>query len=65
MNLFDRKELLKLIFSHEQVRRKVFRIAIDPEVGSVAIGHIIRVGNVVLTLIPYANNKFVVCKNSL
>ncbi len=64
-NIFDRKELLKVIFSHGQVRRKVFSIAINAEGVSMAIGHIVRVGDVVLTLIPFSNDKFVVCKNSL
>ncbi len=65
MNVFDRKEVLKEIFSHRKVRRKTFSIAVDTPSASTVIGHIVRVGNVVLTLIPYANNKFVVCKNSL
>ncbi len=65
-NIFGRKEVLKAILSHEQVRRKIFRINVEDEkTSSTVIGHIVRVDDVVLTLIPFANNKFVVCKNSL
>jgi hypothetical protein len=59
-NIFDRKEVLRAIYSHKQeVRRKIFRITDN------TLGHVVRVGNVVLTLIPYQKNKFVVAKISL
>jgi len=63
--IFDRKDVLKAILSHDQVRRKIFRINVEDEKTSTVISHIVRVGDVVLTLIPFAKDKFVVCKNSL